>query len=96
MTSTCHLRRAGPGCRYNFYLTGPAANNVTITVVGGAATFVGTIINDVTSVVAATGNTLTFASGAAALGDNIEITSISTGLYLVRAVTSAAGGITIA
>lgn len=86
----------GPGCRYTFYLTGPAANAVTITVLGGAATFVGTIVNDVTSVIPATGSTLTFASGAAALGDTIEIISISTTLYLVRAVTSAAGGITIA
>ena len=63
---------------------------------GGAATFVGTIVNDVTSVLPATGSTLTFASGTAALGDNIEIVSISTSLYLVRAVSSAAGGITIA
>lgn len=86
----------GGGCRYLFYLTNPGANAVTITVAGGAATFVGTIVNDVTSVIPATGATLTFASGAAALGDSIEITSISTGLYLVRAVTSAAGGITIA
>jgi hypothetical protein len=86
----------GPGCRYLFYLTGPAANNVTITVLGGAATFVGTIVNDVTSVVAATGATLTFASGTAALGDTIEIISISTSLYLVRAVGAANGAITIA
>lgn len=86
----------GPGCRYVFYLTGAAANAVTITVDGGAATFVGTIVNDVTSVIAATGDTLTFASGAAALGDTIEIISISTSLYLVRAVSSAAGGITVA
>lgn len=87
---------SGAGCRYTFYLTGPAANAVTITVAGGAATFVGTIVNDVTSVLPATGSTLTFASGTAALGDNIEIVSISTSLYLVRAVSSAAGGITIA
>lgn len=84
------------GLRFTFYLTAPAANNVTITVLGGAATFVGTIINDVTSVIPATGSTLTFASGASALGDNIEVVSISASLYLVRAVTSAAGGITIA
>jgi hypothetical protein len=86
----------GPGLCFQFYLTGPAANAVTITVAGAAATFVGTIINDVTSVIPATGATLTFASGASVLGDNIEIISISTTLYLVRAVTSAAGGITIA
>lgn len=85
----------GPGCKYVFYLTGAAANAVTITVLGGAATFVGTIVNDVTSVIPATGATLTFGSGAAALGDSIEIISISTSLYLVRAVTSAASGITI-
>lgn len=87
---------SGPGCRYLFYLTGAAANNVTLTVLGAAATFVGTIVNDVTSVIPATGATLTFASGVAALGDTIEIISISTTLYLVRAVTSANGGITIA
>lgn len=87
---------SGPGTRFVFYLTGAAANNVTITVLGGAATFVGTIVNEVTSVLPATGATLTFASGVAALGDNIEIISISTSLYLVRAVTSANGGITIA
>lgn len=85
----------GAGLMFDFYLTGPAANNVTITVLGAAATFVGTIVNDVTSVIPATGSTLTFASGAAALGDNISIRSISASLYLVRAVTSAAGGITI-
>lgn len=85
----------GPGLSFLFHLTGAAANNVTITVAGGAATFVGTIVNDVTSVIPATGSTLTFASGAAALGDNIEIRSIATNLYHVRAVTSAAGGITI-
>lgn len=85
----------GPGCRYVFHLTSPGAFNVTITVTGAAATFVGTIVNDVTSVLPATGSTLTFATGAAALGDTIEIVSISTGLYLVRAVSSAAGGITV-
>lgn len=86
----------GAGQRYTFYLTNPGANNVTITVLGGGATFVGTIINDVTSVIPATGATLTFATGASALGDSIEVVSISAALYLVRAVTSAAGGITIA
>ena len=86
----------GEGCRYIFQWVSPGAFNVTITVAGAAATFEGTIVNDVTSVIPATGSTLTFASGAAALGDNIEIISTSTSKYLVRAVTSAAGGITIA
>ena len=87
---------SGPGCRYLFYLTAPGAFAVTITVTGSAATFVGIIANDITSVIPATGGTLTFASGAAALGDTIEITSITTGLYHVRAIAQAAGGITIA
>ena len=86
----------GPGLRFTFYLTGPASNTVTITVAGAAATFVGTIVNDVTSVLPCTGATLTFVSGVAALGDNIEIISISTTLYLVRTVASTNGGITIA
>ena len=86
----------GAGCRYFFHLTGPAANAVTLTVLGGAATFVGTIANDVTSVVPATGATLTFASGASVLGDSIEVVSLTTGLYHVRCISSAAGGITIA
>jgi len=85
----------GPGCRYLFYLGAQGANNVTITV-AGAALFVGTIVNDVTSVVPANGSTLTFVTGASAVGDTIEIISISTTLYLVRAVSSAVGGITIA
>lgn len=87
---------SGPGATYVFSLTAAGANNVTITVAGSAATFVGTIVNDVTSVIPATGSTLTFASGASALGDTIIIRSIATNLYHVQAVTSAAGGITIA
>ncbi len=86
----------GPGCVYTFYLTAAGANTVTITVAGSAATFVGTIVNDVTSVVPATGSTLTFVSGTAALGDTIIIKSISTSLYHVQAVASTNGGITIA
>lgn len=80
------------GLVFTFYLTGAAANAVTIAPAAGS--FVGTIVNDVTSVIPATGSTLTFVSGTAALGDNIEVRSIGN-LYLVRAVTSAAGGITI-
>lgn len=86
---------SGPGCRYFFSLTAPGANAVTITVAGGAATFVGSITIDGATVVA-TGSTLTFASGASLLGDSIEIQSIATNLYHVRAIASGAGGITIA
>ena len=85
----------GPGLRYTFVLTDDGANVVTITTIG-ASTFVGTIANDVTSVLPATGATLTFANGVSAIGDTIEIFSISTTLYGVRAISSAAGGITIA
>lgn len=87
---------AGAGLSFRFFLGTAAANSVTITVAGGAATFIGTITNDVTSVIPATGSTLTFISGTSALGDNIEVYSVATNLYAVRAVTSAAGGITIA
>jgi hypothetical protein len=86
----------GAGCRYTFVITDAGANAVTITVTDGAATFVGTIANDVTSVLPATGATLTFVSGTAAVGDSIEIVSLTTGLYFVRAISSAAGGITVA
>ena len=85
----------GPGCTYFLYLTGAAANAVTVTVAGSAATFVGTITIDGATIVA-TGSTLTFASGAAALGDSIMVRSIATNLYHVVAIASAAGGITIA
>ena len=77
-------------------LVAPGANNVTVTVAGSAATFEGVIVNDVTSVIPATGATLTFATGAAVLGDYIEVRSTSASKYFVRAVSSAAGGITIA
>lgn len=85
---------SGPGCEYTFYCTAPGSFNVTLTV-DGSATFVGTIVNDVTSVLPATGDTLTLASGVAALGDTIVVKSISTGLYHVQAISSANGGITV-
>jgi hypothetical protein len=85
----------GAGYHFLFQLVSPGAFNVTITVAGAAATFEGTISNAVTSVLPATGSTLTFASGVSVLGDNIEIFSTGTGKYFVRAITSAAGGITI-
>lgn len=85
----------GPGCSYFFSLTGAAANNVTLTVAGSAATFVGSIQIDGATIVA-TGSTLTYASGAASLGDSIQVRSIATNLYHVIGMAAAAGGITIA
>lgn len=86
----------GAGSRFLLQLVAPGAFNVTVTVAGGAATFEGIIVNDVTSVIPATGATLTFVSGVAALGDYIEAISTATGKYFIRAITQAAGGITIA
>jgi hypothetical protein len=86
---------SGNGCTYEFSLTAAGANDVTVTVAGSAATFVGILQNDVTGTVPCTGSTLTFKSGVAALGDMIQIKSISTSLYRVYAACSANGGITI-
>jgi hypothetical protein len=83
----------GAGASYFFSLTAPAANAVTITVDGGAATFVGSIITE-GQIIVATGSTLTFASGTAVLGDSVEIRSVATNLYHVRAVSSILNGIT--
>lgn len=85
----------GAGCRYIFQLVSPGSFAPTITVASGGATFEGVIDCDAT-VISATGNTLTFASGTALLGDYIEAISTSTSKYFIRAVSSAVGGITIA
>lgn len=85
---------SGPGCSYFFSLTAPGANNVTLTVLGDAATFVGSVITE-GKIVVATGSTLTFASGTSVLGDSIEVRSIATNLYHVRAVSSIVDGIAI-
>lgn len=86
---------SGPGCTYFFSVTAPGANNVTITVTGSAATFVGSLITE-GQIIVATGSTLTIASGVAVLGDSIEIRSIATNLYHVRAVSAILNGITVA
>ena len=83
----------GPGCRYQFVLTATGAFSPTITSLG-AATFIGHIQIDGATVVA-TGSTLTFVNGSTSVGDSVEIISLSTSLYFVRAFASAAGGITI-
>lgn len=85
----------GAGLRFLFQLVAPGANNVTVTVAGSAATFEGVIHIDGATIVA-TGSTLTFATGASALGDYIEAISTATGKYFIRAMSSASGGITVA
>lgn len=84
---------AGAGERYLFQCVAPGANDVSIVATG--CTFEGTITID-GATIPATGSTLKFASGAAILGDNIELISTSTTKFLVRAIGSGAGGITIA
>ena len=86
---------SGAGCTYTFVVSTAGAFNVTISTTG-ASTFIGTITNDVTSVIPATGATITLATGTAAVGDTLEFTSVSTALYLAKLVTSTAAGITIA
>ncbi len=78
--------------RYIFQCVGPAANDVSIVATG--CTFEGTITID-GATIPATGSTLKFASGAAVLGDNIELIATSTTKFFVRAIGSGAGGITI-
>lgn len=84
----------GAGATYFFSLTAPGANNVTITVDGGAATFVGSVITE-GQIVVATGSTLTFASGVAVLGDSVMVRSLATNLYHVIATSAILNGITI-
>jgi len=81
------------GVNYKFMVITAGANVVTIS--NGSAHLFGTIINDITSVIPATGTTLTLASAVTAVGDNIEIYGLDATHYMVKAVTSAAGGITI-
>ena len=81
------------GLYYKFAVITAGAFAVTIS--NGSAHLFGTIVNDVTSVLPATGTTLTLVSGAAAVGDTIEIYGLDATHYLVKAVASAAGGITI-
>ncbi len=84
----------GAGLRFTFMLLTNGANTVSIVTPGGI-TFKGTIVNDVTSVIPATGVSMNFVTGTAAIGDSIEVFSIDAANYGVRAVTSAAGGITV-
>lgn len=84
----------GAGLRFTFMLLVNGANTVSIILPVGI-TFKGTIVNDVTSVIPATGVSMNFVGGTAAIGDSIEVFSIDAANYGVRAVTSTASGITI-
>ncbi len=82
---------ANAGIGYSFYISTVGA--FAITVSDGTADLEGTIVLDA-SVIPSTGTTLTFINGAI-VGDNIEVRSDGVN-WLVRAVSSAAGGITVA
>ena len=72
-----------------------AANDVTIQAgVGGS--FQGTIINGTVAVVAVSTETKIIFEAAGVLGDHVEVISASTTVWIVRAVTSNAAGITAA
>ncbi len=81
------------GEKYLFQCVSPGAFDVSIVATG--CTFEGTITIDAATI-PATGTTLKFATGAAVLGDNIELVSTSTTKFFCRAIASGAGGITVA
>ncbi len=85
----------GAGTRYLFLAADGAANDVTIQAgVGGS--FQGTIINGTVAVVAVSTETKIIFEAAGVLGDHVEVISASTTVWIVRAVTSNAAGITAA
>ena len=94
-----------PGMFFRFVISdagaGAPADNVTINDGGAGALFIGTIVDvdaagppGVPRVIPASGTILTFLGGTSALGDNIEVFSAG-GLWTVKAVSTANGGITI-
>jgi hypothetical protein len=83
------------GISYKFVVTTAGSFNVTIS--DGFAHLFGTIQNAVTSVIGINGGTtLTIATGAARVGDSIEVTYVDATHIYVKAVTSNATGITVA
>lgn len=84
---------ANIGLQYCFTVVGAAANSVTLST--GGADLIGTIVNDVTSVLPCTGTTLTVVASTAALGDSIELHYVSATQVFARCVSSTNGGITI-
>jgi len=86
------LPAVAPGLNYDFVIGTAGAMDVTI-VTGDS--YIGTIVNDVASVLPSTGTTLTLVGATTALGDNISIFGLGT-VWRVKAISSVAGGITIA
>lgn len=88
----------GAGLHYTFFMNTAGASNVTfISAVGGNNSFIGTIQIDGATIpcAAGTSTTLTAVNGSSVLGDCIEVFSVSSTVYGVRAIASGAGGITI-
>ena len=87
-----NIAAANAGVKYTFFVTAVAAQTVLITQITPAATLIGSVVLDA-SVIVATGSGINFVNGAL-LGDNIEVFSNGVS-WCCRAVSSAAGGITI-
>jgi hypothetical protein len=85
-----------PGAGLRFVLQLGTASDRSVTVTAAGCTFEGTIIQAAASAAGAAAATCTFVASTSAVGDSIEFISTSATKYFARAVTSAAGGITIA
>lgn len=98
-TVTCPLPSAAMvGARYRFVVVAAGVFNVGITC--GGNNIIGSIVNGAngatSSTVVCNGTTITLATGAAAIGDSVELTYISATQVHARCFTSAAAGITVA
>jgi hypothetical protein len=84
------------GASYRFVLVGAAAGTVTVTGTGAGSLF-GTLVRGNAVVAAVGGNAqITFAGGAAAAGDTIELFYAGVGQVIARGFSSNAAGITVA
>ena len=80
--------------RYIFALAAGAGAGADVSIVATGCTFIGSITIDAATIVA-TGSTMKFTTAAGVVGDWIEVIALSTTIFLVRAIASTAGGITV-
>jgi hypothetical protein len=84
------------GLHYRFIIkAAPAGANYTVTTNGAAAVIEGSVVVDGAAIPGANETTVTFADGAAAIGDWIEVISDGTSWFL-SGIGEAAGAITLA
>jgi hypothetical protein len=76
------------GMKFNFMVDVPGGNTVVINTPAGSIE--GSLVLDA-SVVVATGTNINFLTGAALIGDNLELHSVG-GIWFARGVSSAAAG----